>query len=74
MAFFAEQRIIARHKSSHFQQCLSAPTRKDLDRAHKDGRSLDIGVLSMRNLLQIVGNLSYGLSWHLPLFHSTYCQ
>ncbi|KAL3461696.1 hypothetical protein BJX64DRAFT_260307 [Aspergillus heterothallicus] len=40
--------------ASHFaMQCLSAPAREDVDRAHAEGRWLDIGVPSMRNLLNI---------------------
>ncbi|KAL4860499.1 hypothetical protein BDV12DRAFT_204986 [Aspergillus spectabilis] len=40
--------------ASHFaMQCLSAPARDDVDRAHAGGRWLDIGVPSMRNLLSI---------------------
>ncbi|KAL2857608.1 hypothetical protein BJX68DRAFT_263170 [Aspergillus pseudodeflectus] len=40
--------------ASHFaMQCLSAPAREDVDRAHAEGRWLDIGVPSMRNLLSI---------------------
>ncbi|KAJ0417378.1 hypothetical protein BJY00DRAFT_303509 [Aspergillus carlsbadensis] len=40
--------------ASHFaMQCLSAPAREDVDRAHAQGRWLDIGVPSMRNLLSI---------------------
>ncbi|KAL4864367.1 hypothetical protein BDV12DRAFT_201145 [Aspergillus spectabilis] len=40
--------------TSHFaMQCLSAPVREDVDRAHAEKRWLDIGVPSMRNLLSI---------------------
>lgn len=35
------------------QQCLCAPTRRDIDLAHLEGRWLDVGV-QMRNL------------WHIP--------
>ena len=31
-------------------QCLTAPTRTDIDEAHAKGRRLDIGILSVRNL------------------------
>jgi len=34
-------------------QCLSAPTREEVDRAHMKGAFLDIGVLSTRNLFRI---------------------
>lgn len=36
--------------SNYSMQCLSAPTRKDIDIAHARGKWLDIGVLSIRNL------------------------
>lgn len=36
--------------SNYSMQCLSAPTRKAIDRAHSKGRWLDIGVQSLRNL------------------------
>ncbi|KAL5333717.1 hypothetical protein BJX70DRAFT_405924 [Aspergillus crustosus] len=40
--------------ASHFaMQCLSAPAREDVDRAHAEKRWLDIGVPSMRNLFRI---------------------
>ncbi|KAL3442239.1 hypothetical protein BJX65DRAFT_287200 [Aspergillus insuetus] len=40
--------------ASHFSmQCLSAPARDDVDRAHAEGRWLDIGVPSIPNLLSI---------------------
>lgn len=34
-------------------QCLSAPTRKEVDEAHAKGKWLDIGVPSVRNLTSI---------------------
>lgn len=34
-------------------QCLSAPTRKEVDEAHAQGKWLDIGVPSVRNLTNI---------------------
>lgn len=34
-------------------QCLSAPTRKEVDKAHAKGKWLDIGVPSVRNLTNI---------------------
>ena len=34
-------------------QCLSAPTRKEVDEAHAKGKWLDIGVPSVRNLTNI---------------------
>jgi hypothetical protein len=39
--------------STYCMQCLSAPTRKELDRAHARQLWLDIGVLSPRNLKAI---------------------
>ena len=31
-------------------QCLTAPTRADIDRAHEKNAWLDIGILSLKNL------------------------
>ncbi|KAL2430720.1 hypothetical protein ABEF95_013198 [Exophiala dermatitidis] len=39
--------------SNYCMQCLSSPTRKDVDTAHAKGKWLDIGVPSIRNLLSI---------------------
>ncbi|KIX09181.1 uncharacterized protein Z518_00260 [Rhinocladiella mackenziei CBS 650.93] len=39
--------------SNYCMQCLSAPTRPEINRAHVNGRFLDIGVPSVRNLLSI---------------------
>ncbi|KAF2790980.1 hypothetical protein K505DRAFT_310397 [Melanomma pulvis-pyrius CBS 109.77] len=39
--------------SNYCMQCLSAPTRKELDEAHARGMWLDIGIPSIRNLMQI---------------------
>lgn len=39
--------------SNYCMQCLSAPTRLDIDRAHARGKWLDIGVPSTRNLSAI---------------------
>ena len=39
--------------SNYCMQCLSAPTRKELDKAHKNGKWLDIGIPSIRNLKAI---------------------
>jgi hypothetical protein len=36
--------------SNYSMQCLSAPTRREIDTAHREGRWLDIGVQSVRNL------------------------
>jgi len=39
--------------SNYAMQCLSAPTRLELDRAHAKSKWLDIGILSFRNLVRI---------------------
>jgi hypothetical protein len=39
--------------SNYAMQCLSAPTRTELDKAHAKSKWLDIGILSFRNLAQI---------------------
>lgn len=39
--------------SNYTMQCLSAPTREELDNAHTQGRWLDIGVPSVRNLASV---------------------
>jgi hypothetical protein len=39
--------------TNYAMQCLSAPTRKEIDNAHRRGKWLDIGVLSVRNLRSI---------------------
>ncbi|MCJ1283445.1 hypothetical protein MMC26_002774 [Xylographa opegraphella] len=36
--------------SNYCMQCLSAPTRQEVDKAHSKGVTLDIGIPSMRNL------------------------
>ena len=36
--------------SNYCMQCLSAPTRKEIDKAHQKQRRLDIGIMSFRNL------------------------
>jgi len=36
--------------SNYCMQCVSAPTRKDIDKAHKHHTWMDISVLSVRNL------------------------
>jgi len=54
--------------SNYCMQCLSAPTREQVDAAHRRGRWLDIGVTSLRNLAQ-VGWKSLGL-WLILCFSS----
>lgn len=39
--------------SNYCMQCLSAPTRAEVNKAHEEGRYLDIGVSSLRNLRAI---------------------
>lgn len=39
--------------SNYNMQCLSAPTRKDIDEAHKTNKYMDIGVHSVSNLLKV---------------------
>ena len=39
--------------SNYCMQCLSAPTRQDIDQAHAKGKFLDVGVPSIRNLRSI---------------------
>jgi hypothetical protein len=41
--------------SNYGMQCLSAPTRKEIDVAHSNRKWLDIGVLSIRNIKNISG-------------------
>ena len=40
--------------SNYVMQCLSAPTRKDIDRAHAAGSYLNIGISSVHNLIHNV--------------------
>jgi hypothetical protein len=39
--------------SNYCMQCLSAPTRQDIDKAHRNKRWLDMGTLSLRKLRRI---------------------
>lgn len=39
--------------SNYTMQVLSSPSRPDIDKAHAEGRWLDVGILSPRNLLAI---------------------
>ena len=41
--------------SNYTQQCLAAPTRREIDAAHARRRWMDIGVPSVRNLFKIKG-------------------
>jgi uncharacterized protein DUF6536 len=48
--------------SNYCMQCLSAPTRQDIDNAHKGGISLDIGIPSLRNLV------AFGPNWRVLMW------
>jgi hypothetical protein len=50
--------------SNYSMQCLSAPTRRDIDNAHKQGIALDIGIPSLRNLVAFRPNWKV-LMWTL---------
>jgi hypothetical protein len=39
--------------SNYCMQCLSAPTRADIDKAHAKGKYLDVGVPSIRNIASV---------------------
>ena len=39
--------------SNYCMQCLSAPTRSEIDRAHARGGRMDIGIPSIRNLFRV---------------------
>ncbi|KAL4885232.1 hypothetical protein BJY04DRAFT_205441 [Aspergillus karnatakaensis] len=45
--------------SNYGMQCLSAPTRRDINKVHAEGSYLDIGVQSLRNLFYIPGRRSF---------------
>ena len=40
--------------SNYSMQCLSAPTRKDIDQAHRSNSWMDIGVPRVRNIRRLV--------------------
>ncbi|KIW27128.1 uncharacterized protein PV07_06897 [Cladophialophora immunda] len=52
--------------SNYCMQCLTAPTREDVDRAHARGEYLDVGVPSVRNLRRVAGRKMI-LWWALGL-------
>ena len=52
--------------SNYCMQCLCAPTRNEVDYAHNQGKWLDIGVPSIRNLKRVSTNKAY-LWWMLGL-------
>ncbi|KAM5481355.1 hypothetical protein McanCB56680_004255 [Microsporum canis] len=54
--------------SNYTMQCLSAPTRVDIDQAHKKLKWLDVGISSVRNFRQISWNRS--ALWAILVFSS----
>jgi hypothetical protein len=52
--------------SNYCMQCLSAPTREEIDRAHVQRKWLDIGVYSLRNL-SVISRKKRWLWWLLGL-------
>lgn len=52
--------------SNYCMQCLSAPTRKEINKAHASGKWLDIGVPSIRNL-KAIGKRKLFFRWCLGL-------
>lgn len=52
--------------SNYCMQCLSAPTRKETDKAHANGKWVDIGVPSIRNL-KTIGKRKLFFWWCLGL-------
>lgn len=52
--------------SNYCMQCLSAPTRKEINKAHASGKWLDIGVPSIRNL-KAIGKRKLFFWWCLGL-------
>ena len=52
--------------SNFNMQCLSSPTRKEVEAAHKKGKWLDIGVPSIKNLL-FISKKRVGLWWLLAI-------
>lgn len=52
--------------SNYSMQCLSSPTRSDIDKAHSQGIWMDIGVPSLRNLRRISTNRTV-LWWLLAI-------
>ena len=69
--------------SNYNMQCLTAPTRKDVDDAHERGAWLDIGIQSMRNLRSLptwravlwigllLSSVPLHLLWNSAIFAST---
>lgn len=69
--------------SNYNMQCLTAPTRKEIDKAHEQRKWLDIGIHSMRNLSHIrrpkaifwlvlaLSSLPLHLLWNSAVFMTT---
>ncbi|KAL4778392.1 hypothetical protein BJX76DRAFT_352648 [Aspergillus varians] len=55
--------------SNYVMQCLAAPSRSDVDKAHKQRKWLDIGTFSLRNLA--VMDAKHCILWALLLLSST---
>ena len=53
--------------SNYTMQCLSSPTRKEIDRAHSKGDWVDIGVVSVRNIFGRISRRRTGLWFLLSL-------
>lgn len=49
--------------SNYCMQCLSAPTRPEVDRAHRKGSWLDIGIPSLRNVVSLSFGKRKKLCW-----------
>lgn len=69
--------------SNYNMQCLTAPTRRDVNAAHKRGSYLDVGIQSVRNLrfiplwksclwfLLLISTLPLHLLWNSAVFSTT---
>jgi hypothetical protein len=56
--------------SNYCIQCLSAPTRKELDKAHEKGGFLDVGIPSFHNIKSNVIGTRKKLLWWILAFSS----
>jgi hypothetical protein len=54
--------------SSYCMQLLSAPTREEVDSAHRSGRYMDIGIMSLQNIRHI--STERRLLWLILAFSS----
>ncbi|EPE31687.1 hypothetical protein GLAREA_12443 [Glarea lozoyensis ATCC 20868] len=67
--------------SNYTMQCISSPTRREIDRAHARGKYLDIGIPSIRNLsgrrkhilfwLLVVSSVPLHFLWNSAVFTTT---